>query len=306
MKLKLPFFRPPSRSKKQQAIRQQRLEATTRRATPTAMEEYDEEEPTTRFSSAFIVVLILHLVFVAGVVTFKSMQANPKADEPAPAASKSANADQDLEPIKAAAPGAAAPAAMPAAGAPIAPLLSGGVPQTLARQQTPAPAKAPTSTPAQPASPAKAAAQAALAQQAQLPKSYHCKAGDTLGKVSAAYNIPIADICEANSWKENWPLHAGQALTIPAPKPAPKPVVVADTTHKADDPATKALAAAAAAAGGKTYTVKKGDNPMAIARNLHVSQEDLLKLNKIDDPKKLQIGAVLQVPAARKKDPDKS
>jgi LysM repeat protein len=47
---------------------------------------------------------------------------------------------------------------------------------------------------------------------------------------------------------------------------------------------------------GKTYIVKKGDNPVAIAKKLKVSYSDLMTLNHIDDPRKLQIGQKLLVP----------
>src|SRR5262245_47105483 len=47
---------------------------------------------------------------------------------------------------------------------------------------------------------------------------------------------------------------------------------------------------------GKTYVVKKGDNPVAIAKKLKVSYNDLMTLNHIDDPRKLQIGQKLLVP----------
>jgi LysM repeat protein len=55
-----------------------------------------------------------------------------------------------------------------------------------------------------------------------------------------------------------------------------------------------------ASASATTYTVAKGDNPVSIAKKLHVAYEDLIKLNKIEDPRKLQIGQKLQVPAAKK------
>jgi len=42
--------------------------------------------------------------------------------------------------------------------------------------------------------------------------------------------------------------------------------------------------------------VKKGDNPVAIAKKLKVSYNDLIALNHIDDPRKLQIGQKLLVP----------
>jgi len=47
---------------------------------------------------------------------------------------------------------------------------------------------------------------------------------------------------------------------------------------------------------GKTYLVKKGDNPVAIAKKLKVSYNDLIALNHIEDPRKLQIGQQLLVP----------
>jgi LysM repeat protein len=48
---------------------------------------------------------------------------------------------------------------------------------------------------------------------------------------------------------------------------------------------------------GKIYMVVKGDNPVTIARHLHVNYDALLELNQIDDPRKLQIGQKLRIPA---------
>ncbi|MEP6685142.1 MAG: LysM peptidoglycan-binding domain-containing protein [Verrucomicrobiota bacterium] len=56
----------------------------------------------------------------------------------------------------------------------------------------------------------------------------------------------------------------------------------------------------AAADTGKTYVVARGDNPVTIARKLKVSYDDLLALNHIDDPRKLQIGQKLLVPKTAK------
>ena len=52
---------------------------------------------------------------------------------------------------------------------------------------------------------------------------------------------------------------------------------------------------------GKTYTVKKGDNPVTIAKKLKVSYEDLIALNRIEDPHKLQIGQKLLIPTTNQK-----
>jgi LysM repeat protein len=51
---------------------------------------------------------------------------------------------------------------------------------------------------------------------------------------------------------------------------------------------------------GKTYVVKKGDSPVGIAKKLKVSYNDLMTLNHIDDPRKLQIGQKLLIPDAAK------
>jgi LysM repeat protein len=51
---------------------------------------------------------------------------------------------------------------------------------------------------------------------------------------------------------------------------------------------------------GKTYVVKKGDNPVGIAKKLKVSYNDLMAINHIDDPRKLQIGQKLLIPEATK------
>jgi LysM repeat protein len=48
---------------------------------------------------------------------------------------------------------------------------------------------------------------------------------------------------------------------------------------------------------GKVYIVVKGDNPVTVAKKFKVSYDDLLALNHIDDPRKLQIGQKLLIPA---------
>ena len=98
---------------------------------------------------------------------------------------------------------------------------------------------------------------------------------------------------------------AAVATTAPAVVTSPKvasapaaPVVTQTSQPKA---ATKPAAATAAAsvpttAGPDSYKVAKGDNPYNIAKKLGVNSQELLKLNGIEDPTKLQIGQVLKVP----------
>lgn len=47
---------------------------------------------------------------------------------------------------------------------------------------------------------------------------------------------------------------------------------------------------------GKAYIVKKGDNPVTIAKKLKVSYDNLIALNHIEDPHKLRIGQKLLIP----------
>jgi len=51
---------------------------------------------------------------------------------------------------------------------------------------------------------------------------------------------------------------------------------------------------------GKIYVVVRGDNPVTIAKKLKVSYDDLIELNHISDPRKLQIGQKLLIPKAMK------
>jgi LysM repeat protein len=51
---------------------------------------------------------------------------------------------------------------------------------------------------------------------------------------------------------------------------------------------------------GKVYTVVKGDNPVTIAKKLKVVYGDLIALNHIEDPRKLQIGQKLLIPKTTK------
>ena len=58
--------------------------------------------------------------------------------------------------------------------------------------------------------------------------------------------------------------------------------------------------AAKPADSGKIYVVVKGDNPVTIAKKLKVSYDNLIELNHISDPRKLQIGQKLLIPKAVK------
>ena len=248
-KLKLPKFSFPRRTKKLQATT-----TATRRAP--AADAYYDEEPKTNLSSAFIVVLILHVVAVGGIYTFNSIRASRPGNAPRASASAAVAAP-------------ALPKASPATPAP----------EIAAPKSAPAPVS--------------------------KTNVYHVLAGDTLTKIAALHNVSVSDLEETNGIKTGSVLRSGQVITIPAVKSAPKPAapaVVQDSRKAAFLSAkteTAPTVAATANAPTRGYTVVKGDTPTSIAKKFGITSTDLLKLNKMDDPKKMQIGQTLKVPAKK-------
>jgi LysM repeat protein len=91
-------------------------------------------------------------------------------------------------------------------------------------------------------------------------------------------SAPVASVPPAIKTETATVHRAGPVVETKPARTAVKPVSKpADDTHK-------------------TYTVAKGDNPVAIAKKLKVSYDELLSLNHIDDPRKLQIGQKLLIP----------
>ncbi|MDF1826301.1 MAG: LysM peptidoglycan-binding domain-containing protein [Verrucomicrobiales bacterium] len=91
----------------------------------------------------------------------------------------------------------------------------------------------------------------------------------------------------------------GHAQVAPANSPV-KPVEKTQgggAPKAATPPKPKPKAKPAKPAGPKKYVIKSGDNPWLIANHHGVSLDELLKVNKIADPKNLKIGDVLILPA---------
>lgn len=241
-----------------------KLQATAR-AARRPVDDYDEdEEPTTNLSSAFVVVLILHVVAVGGIYAFNSIKQSRKGHEPVTAQ------------VEDAAPAAAAQNDTPAVPAPTSARQSSATKESA--QGAPVPAVAQN---------AKPTATATSGHQ------HVVKAGDNLTKIAFAYGVTPAEIMEANHLKEGAVLHQGQTLNIPAKSTAKttetRPAASDNTAAKPSDiPATTTTPG--------LYTVKKGDTPTSIARSLGVPLAELLKANKNTDPKKLQPGQTLKVP----------
>src|SRR4051812_17625152 len=83
-------------------------------------------------------------------------------------------------------------------------------------------------------------------------------------------------------------------------KPSHSPSKISSKDDHATAPPVAKVIAGKPVPSGKTYVVKKGDNPVTIAKKLKVPYDDLIELNHIEDARKLRIGQKLLVPTATK------
>jgi LysM repeat protein len=274
MKIRLPSRKPGPPLKRPPQLKLKASVARSRRAPIVEEEDFLEEpEPNMRLSHAFVVVLVLHVIAVAGVFAFNSIKAGRAEifsaikEEPAKAATASEPTDSDLATgNENSAPAPAEPMATANSIAPVA-----------AVAVKPEPAASATS------------------------KTHELQPGETLTKVAATYGVSIGDLEKANGITDPTKIRAGEVLTLPAASSAP--VAAPAKTTAAASIVAKAPEAASTSTvkdSGKIYTVVKGDNPVKIAKRLKVSYAALLSLNGNFDPRKMQIGQKLKIPAAAK------
>jgi len=287
--VKIPLKRTAAPTR--QRVTKQRARAA---ASTAEIEEYEgESEPSMRFSHALFVVLILHVVAVAGVFAFNSIEAG-RSNASKKAAAKVEGAlpthegrDTETKPI------VKAPLDTPATKAPAAD------------------AKPSATTKVKPV-----AANSQAATKDAGARHHTIVAGDTLTKVAATYKTNVEALAKANHINALSVLRIGQELVIPeskavaaptptALKPLPGKALIASVPKGAKDGGHPAAESSPAApAPGTTakrppegvYEVVSGDNPYAIAKRFNVSYKELLQINHIEDPKKIQIGQKLKLP----------
>jgi LysM repeat protein len=232
--------------------------ATATRMKPGVEDDYDDE-PQTRLSSAFFVVLILHVVAVGGIYAFNSIKEHRRGLDPVTASAK---------------PAIEKPAAEPVAT----------VPKVRAVPALEAPTR--------PAAPASAVAATATAPVSNA-KVYHVKAGDTLTGIATSLGVSVAALQFVNTPKELATLRPGQIINVPAKKAADRTLPIEASTPAHAAKVTKPASAPV------SYEVQKGDTATSIAKKFGVSVESLLALNKVSDPKKLQLGQTLKLPVKK-------
>lgn len=280
--VKLPLRKSPgptSKRKRQPATRKVRARAASIEPEEADdYEDYEEEaEPNMKFSHALFVVLILHVIAVGGVFAFNSIKA---------------------------------------------------------RQAALSPAEPPAGASALPASEETASSVATTGPTG--PRVHTVEKGETLTAIARKYSTTIQAIERANGMTTYSLIRVGQELHIPdqdspagdtttppavasvptspsridPPQSAEgkltsrtrtPPAMTPDASHApvpsvAKVPGAKSVPSTGSQSGDGVYVVVKGDNPYSIAKRLEVSYTDLLELNGIDDPTKLQIGQKLKVP----------
>jgi LysM repeat protein len=151
------------------------------------------------------------------------------------------------------------------------------------------------------------------------PNIHVVRQGETLTRIANESGVTLDALVAANSANNvTAGLHPGEELKLPnsrAPAATPKPSgAAADALALIEGPEAAAgdvssgdaaRKAHLPADSGKTYIVGKGETPISIAHKLKVSYDALLKLNGIDDPKKLKPGQKLRIPVSPKPAPVK-
>ena len=139
--------------------------------------------------------------------------------------------------------------------------------------------------------------------------THRVKPGETLATIAMANGLSPHDLELANNLKPGAVLTPGKDLVVPekaALRPVPLNVQkLVENPKAATTPRTASNAAPDKSGAGpdkgteeasRTYVVQRGDTPALIAKRLKVSAAELLKLNNIQDPRKLQVGQRLAVP----------
>jgi len=123
---------------------------------------------------------------------------------------------------------------------------------------------------------------------------YQVKAGDTLAGIAAQFGLTARDLETANNLAPGTIVAIGRELVIPEHtnvKAGGELEKLLDSRQPAGRTAT-----GAGSENGKFYTIQRGDNPATIARKFKITTSELLRVNNIDDPKKLQVGQRILIP----------
>ena len=125
---------------------------------------------------------------------------------------------------------------------------------------------------------------------------YTVKRGDSLSKIANQFDTSVGAIKAANALSSDL-IRVGDKLVVP---------VSGDTgassgmsVASSDSISSNSTAPSVSTSGARTHTVKSGEYPGKIASQYGMTTDELLSLNGITDPRKLQVGKVLKVSGSR-------
>lgn len=126
--------------------------------------------------------------------------------------------------------------------------------------------------------------------------SYTVKSGDSLSKIAHKNGTTVAAIKAANHLTSD-SITVGKVLTLPGEGTASTSTSTDSTLSAPTAPSTSTSSATPAATDGSgVYVVKSGDRLDTIAKKNGVKVSELMTLNNITNPQKLQIGQKLKLP----------
>ena len=122
---------------------------------------------------------------------------------------------------------------------------------------------------------------------------YMVKRGDSLSKIANQFDTSVRAIKAANGLSSDL-IRVGDKLVVPDSSSSTG-TSSAMTAAPSDSISSSSTAPSFSASGARTHTVKSGEYPGKIASQYDMTTDELLALNGITDPRKLQVGKVLKV-----------
>jgi LysM repeat protein len=317
--LKMPLRRMPRRPPPAESLHAK----AAANAETYDQEDYDEEEPNMKFSHALMVVLALHVIAVGGIFAFNSIKAGQSSStkastkgENAPPAAQAA-AQSKPSPAQGAIERRAGKTHTVQAGDTLGRIAAlykisvqaiekenGITTYSMIRVGQILKIPAPESLAVKPevAKPATDPVTAAAKHAFLAAKTDIAKPASLITKTDIAKPPAVAaktDIAKPPAVAAK--TDAAKPLPVAAKTDPAKPLPVAATTPKPANaqPSPKKAETPSPTTDSDVYVVAKGDNPYNIAKKLHVSYNELIALNEIKDPTRVQIGQKLKIPAKK-------
>ncbi|MCH2074708.1 MAG: LysM peptidoglycan-binding domain-containing protein [Puniceicoccaceae bacterium] len=122
---------------------------------------------------------------------------------------------------------------------------------------------------------------------------YMVKRGDSLSKIANQFDTSVRAIKAANGLSSDL-IRVGDKLVVPISSSSIG-TSSAMSAAPSDSMSSSSTAPSFSASGARTHTVKSGEYPGKIASQYDMTTDELLALNGITDPRKLQVGKVLKV-----------